>query len=78
MSTAHERSDVDWYADYIRWIVQVATDSGSLVFVWRGSCGDQPILMSGASYYWWLDDPEQTATLYATRQDDGGDRSRPD
>lgn len=46
-------------ADEAQWIVQWATDTGSLVFIWVGSCGTQPILMPGDPYYWWLDDSEQ-------------------
>lgn len=46
-------------ADEAHWIVKWAMDTGSLVFIWTGSCGVQPILMPGATYYWWLDDAHE-------------------
>lgn len=59
-------------ADEARWIVEWATETGSLVFLWVGSCGVQPILMPGDPFYWWLDDP----TVFSRTQSEGdGDRS---
>lgn len=58
-------------ADEAQWIVQWATDTGSLVFIWVGSCGTQPILMPGDPYYWWLDDP---TSLHEETEGDGGHR----
>jgi hypothetical protein len=59
-------------ADEARWIVEWATETGSLVFLWVGSCGVQPILMPGDPFYWWLDDP----SVFQTTKGDGGTGSR--
>ena len=45
------------------------TRTGSLLFIWDGECGYQPVLMPGYTYYWWLDDP---ATLHERREGEGG------
>lgn len=39
-----------------RWVVQWCTETGSLLFLWHGKMGTQPVLMPGFTYYWWLDD----------------------
>lgn len=46
-------------ADEARWIVEWATETGSLVFLWNGKYGPQPILMPGDPFYWWLEQPEE-------------------
>ena len=43
-------------ADQARWVVEWCTTTGSLLFLWPGSQGTQPVLMPGYTYYWWLDD----------------------
>ena len=58
--------------DQLRWVVEWCTETGSLLFMWHGSCGSQPILMPGFTYYWWLDDT--AAHLHDATEDDGSGR----
>jgi hypothetical protein len=60
--------------DDARWISEWATETGSLVFVWVGRFGVQPILMPGSTFLWWLDDP----SLFQATEGYGGHRSRAD
>lgn len=56
--------------DYMRWVVEWCTTTGSLLFIWEGAMGNQPVMMPGYTYYWWLDD--DSATLYEDREGSGG------
>lgn len=48
-------------AEHLRWIVEWCTETGSLLFMWQGKLGAQPVLMPGFTYYWWLDDSAHMA-----------------
>lgn len=58
--------------DQARWVVEWCTTTGSLLFLWDGTQGIQPVLMPGFTYYWWLDD--DSALLHQAAEDDGSPR----